>query len=108
MVDYTKPEMRDETWRRWKGGQKLADDLRAFYTNQRVFKRLAFQNPMAPTPGNPVAQEFKNKKMRLRERIELRDVNSNRTRALRRAAQLAQKPAPAATPAVRQSGATLP
>lgn len=55
MVDYTQPTMRDETWRRWKGGQKLADELRAFYTNQRVFDRLAIANPMAPTvvPGTP-------------------------------------------------------
>lgn len=48
MVDYTKPAMRDETWRRWKGGSKLADELRNFYTNERVWKRQAVQNPMGP------------------------------------------------------------
>lgn len=47
MVDYTKPTMRDETWRRWKGGQKLADELRAFYTHKRVFDRLGAQVPLA-------------------------------------------------------------
>lgn len=50
MVDYTKDVMRDETWRRWKGGTKLAEDLRNFYTNPRVFARLAAQgNPMGPS-----------------------------------------------------------
>lgn len=43
MVDYTKPAMRDESWRRWKGGKKLADDLRVFYTNKRVFDRLGYK-----------------------------------------------------------------
>lgn len=41
MVDYTKAEMRDESWRRWKGGAKLSEQLRDFYTNKRVFDRLA-------------------------------------------------------------------
>lgn len=41
MVDYTKAEMRDESWRRWKGGAKLSEQLRNFYTNKRVFDRLA-------------------------------------------------------------------
>lgn len=48
MVDYTKPEMRDATWRIWKGGQKLADELRSFYTKKNVFDRIAAQNPMGP------------------------------------------------------------
>lgn len=56
MVDYTKDVMRDETWRRWKGGQKLADELKAFYTNKRVFDRLAISNPMGPTLPASVAQ----------------------------------------------------
>lgn len=46
MVDYTKPAMRDESWRRWKGGAKLAEDLRQFYTNKRVWDRLG----MASSP----------------------------------------------------------
>lgn len=50
MVDYTKPAMRDETWRRWKGGTKLAEDLRNFYTNPRVWTRLGQANPMTPIP----------------------------------------------------------
>lgn len=44
MVDYTKPTMRDESWRRWKGGKKLADELRTFYTAKHVFGRIAAQN----------------------------------------------------------------
>lgn len=45
MVDYTKMPMRDESWRRWKGGAKLAADLAAFYTAKRVTDRMALQNP---------------------------------------------------------------
>lgn len=53
MVDYTKPAMRDETWRRWKGGKKLADELRTFYTAKHVFERQAALNPALP--GKPAA-----------------------------------------------------
>lgn len=52
MVDYTKKELRQESWLRWKGGAKLAEDLRQFYTNKRVWDRLAAQNPLAPTAGS--------------------------------------------------------
>lgn len=47
MVDYTKPQYRDESWKRWKGGDQLAKDLNAFYTNKRVFDRLGAQQPLA-------------------------------------------------------------
>lgn len=47
MVDYTLPQFRDETYRRWEGGDKLAADLRAFYTNKRVFDRLGQSVPLA-------------------------------------------------------------
>lgn len=53
MVDYTKKTMRDETWRRWKGGKKLANELRNFYTAKHVFDRQAALNPA--TPGPPAA-----------------------------------------------------
>lgn len=56
MVDYTKPTMRDETWRRWKGGKKLADQLRDFYTNPRVWARLGQAAPMLG-PTLPAAAE---------------------------------------------------
>lgn len=46
MVDYTKPAMRDESWRRWKGGAKLANQLRDFYTSKRVFERLGQAVPL--------------------------------------------------------------
>lgn len=45
MVDYTKKEMRDESWRRWKGGAKLAKELRVFYTTKKALDRVAFHNP---------------------------------------------------------------
>lgn len=47
MVDYTKPAMRDESWRRWKGGSKLAKDLNAFYTAKRATDRIAWHNSQA-------------------------------------------------------------
>lgn len=49
MVDYTKKEMRDETWRRWRGGKKLADDLRAFYTSKTAMDRVARNNGFGST-----------------------------------------------------------
>ena len=55
MVNYSNPLMRDETWRRWKGGQKLADDLRNFYTSKRVFDRLGQQVPLASGAGAAAA-----------------------------------------------------
>lgn len=50
MVDYTKKKYRQESWFRWKGGKKLADELRTFYTNKRVFDRLGQSVPMVPSP----------------------------------------------------------
>lgn len=47
MVDYTKPAMRDESWRRWKGGKKLADQLRVFYTSKSALDRIAWHNANA-------------------------------------------------------------
>lgn len=48
MVDYTRPAMRDESYRRWKGGQKLANELRLFYTSKARLDQIAASNPMAP------------------------------------------------------------
>lgn len=50
MVDYTKPAMRDESWRRWKGGDKLAKELAAFYTAKRATQRIAANNPTFSGP----------------------------------------------------------
>lgn len=49
MVDYTKPAFRDVQWNIWKGGKKLQRQLQSFYTNKRVWDRLAAANPMGPT-----------------------------------------------------------
>lgn len=53
MVDYTKPAMRDESWRRWKGGKKLADELRLFYTSKTALDRIARATALAT--GKPAA-----------------------------------------------------
>lgn len=45
--DATKKERRDESWRRWKGGQKLADQLRVFYTSKSALDRIAWHNANA-------------------------------------------------------------
>lgn len=66
MVDYTKPAMRDETWRRWKGGKKLADELRNFYTAKHVFDRQAALNPASP---GPVAANGEFRAARLKRRL---------------------------------------
>lgn len=36
---------RDESWLRWKGGDKLAADLRLFYTAPHALKRLGESQP---------------------------------------------------------------
>lgn len=53
MVDYTKKPMREESWFRWKGGDKLAAKLRLQYTTPAALARIAALNPMASnkTPG---------------------------------------------------------
>lgn len=53
MVDYTKPQYRDDTWNRWKkdktGRGKATQQLTAQYTNKRVYQRLALSNPFLPS-----------------------------------------------------------
>lgn len=51
MVNYARKEMRDETWRRWRGGKKLADDLRAFYTSKTAMDRVAKNNGFGSSPS---------------------------------------------------------
>lgn len=48
MVDYTKPAMRDESWRRWKGGAKLSEALKVFYTTPAAAARIASMNAVTP------------------------------------------------------------
>lgn len=47
MVDYTGRARRDESWRRWRGGKKLATDLRVFYTTKTALDRIAWHNKQA-------------------------------------------------------------
>lgn len=63
MVDYTKPEYRDETWMRWKGGQQLADDLRNFYTSKSRLDAIARSNPMAANATGCKGCEARRKKI---------------------------------------------
>lgn len=66
MVDYTKKEMRDETWRRWKGGAKLAAELAAFYTAKRATNRIAANNPtFSGSPGGNGALQSKGHQERI-------------------------------------------
>lgn len=53
MVDLTKKPLREESWFRWKGGDKLAAKLRLQYTTPAALARIAAMNPMASdkTPG---------------------------------------------------------
>lgn len=66
MVDYTKPGMRDETWRRWKGGQKLADELRSFYTAKHVFGRIATQNAVLGSPSSTATTDAQAERQKMR------------------------------------------
>lgn len=65
MVDYTDPLMRDESYRRWKGGAALAEELRKFYTSPAALQRIARNNAMGP--ALPAAAE-KLRKLGMRAR----------------------------------------
>lgn len=80
MVDYTKPELRDESWWRWKGGSKLATELRNFYTAKHVFDRLGQSVPLAADKPSTAVWD-KRRPLRLRQRHlvrrgEVRAVNA--------------------------------
>lgn len=78
MVDYTKPAMRDETWRRWKGGKKLADDLRTFYTAKHVFGRLAANNAVMASASATAMTDAQAERQKLRGQM-INSFFNNRT-----------------------------
>lgn len=95
MVDYTKPAMRDESWRRWKGGQKLADELRTFYTNKRVFDRLGQSVPTAA--GEKPGRDGSKPRTRLVQRLHMGVAQRNAQklrRSVKRRVEAAATPLP--------------
>lgn len=99
MVDYTKKELRDESWLRWKGGSKLASELRNFYTAKSVFARLGEKVPLASKSGtwssgdeayDAAVKRAARLSPRMRERA-LRKLRNQRLRAQMDAGELDQK-----------------
>lgn len=104
MVDYTKKEMRDESWRRWKGGKKLAEDLRIFYTSKRALDRIAANNAGHGMADAKPERNGRGQRLRLVQRLHQNSPGQRNMRNLRRAAN--RRPAEAAAPYPGQSSPT--
>lgn len=112
MVDYTDPLMRDETYRRWKGGSKLADELRKFYTSPAALKRIAANNASAMGPGLPpkamdIAKHPWSAKMNKRNRRMFGDRRGGNPNRLLLLQKLSRRSAEEEKSPSSQSGATL-
>ena len=74
--------MRDESWRRWKGGTKLADELRVFYTSKGAMDRIARNNAVgglaAGTPAPNGEMVRKGAGWNARRRMDFREIGKQK------------------------------